>query len=171
MTGWTEQTRHSPASKSKASLRTESVTLCALCSVHCIYSTAMLGYTVAQNRGSWGHFRFWPYSSFLWLSKGSVRLGWATQWLRIGVHEDSHFERRSTDLPLLPAAASVDRVLLYNHHNHLYDEFDKRHKRRQQLLQVNVTLAFCCGNWAAHQEKGNQCYSVNKYIIQSGDCN
>ena len=25
---------------------------------------------VAQNRGSWRHFCFWPYSSFLWLSHG-----------------------------------------------------------------------------------------------------
>ena len=31
--------------------------------------------TVAQNRGSWGHFRFWPYSSFFLIWKSSVRLG------------------------------------------------------------------------------------------------
>ena len=94
---------------------------------------------MAQNRGSWGHFRFWPYSSFLSLSKGSVRLGWATQWLRIGVHEDSHFERRADRSPTssTPTSyASVDWVLLYNHHDHLYDEFYKMHTRRQKLLEM-----------------------------------
>ena len=38
------------------------------------YSTKLP--TVPQNMGSWAQFRFWPYSSFLWISEGSVRLGW-----------------------------------------------------------------------------------------------
>ena len=44
--------------------------------------------TVAQNRGSWGHFRFWPYSLFLLLFPGSVKLGEDTQirWAGLALH-------------------------------------------------------------------------------------
>ena len=31
---------------------------------------------MAQNRGLWAQFSFWPYSSFIWISVGSVWLGW-----------------------------------------------------------------------------------------------
>ena len=43
-----------------------------------------------------------------------------------------------TDLSLVPAVVTLDQVLHYHHHNHLYDDFVNRHKRPQELLQVSV---------------------------------
>ena len=43
---------------------------------------------------------------------------------------------------LLPAAAELTESCIIYDFNHLYGEFDKRRKRRQELLQVNVALAF-----------------------------
>ena len=46
------------------------------------------GGTVPQNWGPGGRFRFWPYSGIWQTKKSPVRLGKATQCLRIGVQED-----------------------------------------------------------------------------------
>ena len=99
--------------------------------------------TVAQNRGSWGHFRFWPYSSFLLFSLGSVRLGEDTQWLRTGVHEDSHFGGGATSLsPSACCCQSWLSLALFMISIIYMVSLIKRRKRRQELLQVNVALAF-----------------------------
>ena len=59
-----------------------------------------------------------------------------------------------TDLSLVPAAASVDRVLHFNHHIHLYDEFDICFSR---ILLKNV---LCC--WKLHQ------FVIVKYLNNPG---
>ena len=59
-----------------------------------------------------------------------------------------------TDLSLVPAAASVDRVLHSNHHIHLYDEFDICFSR------IVLKPFLCC--WKLHQ------FVIVKYLNNPG---